>query len=97
LTRIVRSAAALRDAGEIWRYIARDDRDAAHRQMERIDEKLRFLADAPLSGSPRPELGPGIRSFALGNYLIFYRPLPDGIRVVRLLNAARDVSRALRR
>jgi toxin ParE1/3/4 len=95
LSRIVRSAAAERDAVEIWRYIAGDDADAANRLLDRIDEKLRFLAESPLAGTPRSEIGRDVRSFAVGNYLIFYRPLSDGIRVLRLLNAARDVRRRL--
>lgn len=96
MSRIVRSAAAERDARTIWRYIALDSPDAATDLLARIDEKLRFLAETPLAGTPRPELAPNVRSFALGNYLIFCRPLPDGIRLLRLLNASRDIPRAMR-
>lgn len=96
MSRIVRSAQALRDAEEVWCYIANDDPAAATRQIERIDEKLRFLAGEPLAGTPRPELGKGLRSFAVGNYLIFYRAIPEGIRVVRVLNASRDVRKMFR-
>lgn len=97
MNRIVRSHRSFGDASEIWRYIARDDPIAATRQIERIDEKVRFLAGSPLAGSPRPDIGQNYRTFVIGNYLILYRPLPDGIRLVRILNAARDVRRTTRR
>jgi toxin ParE1/3/4 len=97
LSRIVRSARALRDAEEIWGYITNDDPAAAIRQIERIDEKLRFLASAPPAGTRRSELGMDVRSFAVGNYLIFYRPIQDGIRLLRVLNASRDIRKAFHR
>ena len=33
----------------------------------------------------------GLRSLPLGNYIIFYRPIDDGIEVVRILHGARDL------
>lgn len=96
MSRIVRSARSLRDAEEIWRYIANDDEIAATRQIERIDQKLRFLAGSPLAGTRRPDLGGDVRSVAIGNYVIFYRPIASGIRLLRILNASRDIRRAFR-
>ena len=32
-----------------------------------------------------------IRSFAVGNYIIFYEALPNGADIVRVLHGARDV------
>jgi toxin ParE1/3/4 len=34
---------------------------------------------------------PALRSLSVGNYLIFYRPLADGIEIVRVLHGARDI------
>jgi toxin ParE1/3/4 len=44
-------------------------------------------------GANRDRLGSGLRSFPVGNYLVFYRTVPDGIELVRLLHGARDLSR----
>jgi toxin ParE1/3/4 len=41
-------------------------------------------------GREREELSARLRSFAVGNYVIFYRPAKDGIEVVRILHGARD-------
>jgi toxin ParE1/3/4 len=33
-----------------------------------------------------------LRPFPVGNYIVFYLPLPDGINVVRILNGYRDIT-----
>jgi toxin ParE1/3/4 len=49
------------------------------------------LADFPQIGTRRDELKAGLRSQPVGNYLIFYFPLEDGIDIVRVLHGSRDV------
>jgi toxin ParE1/3/4 len=44
-----------------------------------------------LIGRSRDELAPGMRSFPVGRYVVFYLPLDDGIDVVRVLHGARDI------
>ena len=51
------------------------------------------LAEHPLMGPSRPELGATIRSFAIARYVLYYRPVTDGIEVVRVLHNARDTRR----
>lgn len=41
-------------------------------------------------GRARPELRPDIRSFAFGNYTIFFRYLDDRFEVVNVLEGHRD-------
>ena len=53
-------------------------------------DRCQFLADNPLMGCVHPELRPGLRSFPHGDYLIFYRPLRDGVSIVRVLHGSRD-------
>lgn len=93
---VVRSRAAARDLGQIWDYIAEDDPAAADRVLSRIEDRAGVHADFPQSGSLRSELGASVRSFAVGNYVVFYRPIPGGIRLLRILNAARDIRKAFR-
>ena len=80
------------DALEIWAYIAQDNLDAADRLLDRFDDLFRRLASQPFLGKIIEELAPNLRFIPIGNYLIFYRPTKDGIEIVRLLHAARDVS-----
>ena len=79
------------DLHDIWDYIARHSISAASRFTDTIEEKCGLLAAAPEIGRARPELAPGIRSFPVGNYVIFYRRGRSGIDVIRVLSAARDI------
>jgi toxin ParE1/3/4 len=69
--RILRSA--VKDLDEIWLYIARDSIDAAEKMIQRIEEASEKLASMPGMGQKRDDLQPGIRSYPVGRYLIFYR------------------------
>ena len=42
-------------------------------------------------GRRREELAPGLRSFPVGRYLIFYVPLTNGVDIVRVLHGSRDL------
>lgn len=88
---ISRRPRAQLDLIEIWTYIADDNEAAADRLLRRIDSTLHMLAGTPLAGRARPELRPEIRSFPVGNYVIFYTAQPNAIDVVRVLNRYRDI------
>ncbi len=44
-------------------------------------------------GRPRPELTAKYRSFPFGKYCFYFRPLEDGIEVLRVLHSARDIGK----
>lgn len=50
-----------------------------------------LLAQNPEMGRTRDELKEDLRSFAVGNYIIFYQSLQEGIQVVRVLHGAMDI------
>lgn len=85
------SGDARRDLDEIWRYIARDNPEAADQFVRVITLRFNSLASQPHMGRLRKELSEKIRSHAVGNYIIFYRPTNDGIEIVRILHGARDL------
>jgi toxin ParE1/3/4 len=89
MPRIERSALAEEDLLGIWAYIAADNPNAADAQLRTIEEKLRLLALSPLLGEEQPDLPGHPRRFVIGSYLIFYRPLADGIEVARIFHGAR--------
>ena len=67
------------------------DLDAANRFLAKIDEQCHTLAQFPKMGINGDEPMPALRSFPVGNYLIFYQPIDDGIDVVRVLSGMRDM------
>jgi len=82
---------AKQDLASIHRYVASDNRAAADRLIDSLKQKFHLLAAQPLIGQLRPELAPDLRSFCVGNYVIFYRPGRGGIQIARVIHAARDV------
>lgn len=56
-----------------------------------IDNKSRLLARSPELGRPRVELAPGLRSFPVAPYVIFYRITSRGIEIIRILHGSRDI------
>ncbi len=82
------------DIDESWNYIAGDNRPAADRWLSRLCDKFLLLASQPLIGQTRAELGPDIRSFSVGRYVIYYKVAGQRIRILRVLHGSRDVSGA---
>jgi len=82
------------DLVEIWLYVADDNMEAADKLLETIDEKCQLLAERKLLGRERPDLDPNLRSFPVGNYIIYYKLEPDGIIIARVLHGSRDQSAA---
>ena len=83
------------DLADIASYIARDNESAANHWLDIIDEKLFRLAAHPKMGQRRSELAANVRGFPVGNYVIFYRPIPDRIELIRVIHGARKLQRAL--
>ncbi len=88
---VSRTSQAWIDLTEIALRIAEQNPDAADRWLDLIDEKAQALSRMPEMGSKRYDLAPGLRSFAVGNYVIFYRPASNGILIIRVLHGARDI------
>jgi toxin ParE1/3/4 len=94
MPRIVRTRLAREDVVEIILRIRRDNRRAARRVLQSINETFELLASFPTIGPDRSELAPRLRSFPVKryrDYLVFYRIFADGIEIVRVLHGARHL------
>ena len=79
-------------------FIAQDNLDAAQRFLKEAEHAFGELTDMPALGRLRnfdnPRLA-GMRCRSIPrfeNYLIFYRPVEEGIEVIRVLHGARDLN-----
>lgn len=81
---------------EIGEYIRNDSPVAAGRFVAKIEEACWRYAGMPGMGRLRPEIGPNVRSFPFGNYVVFYHQVPDGIEVLHVVHGARDIERLFR-
>lgn len=87
---IQRHPLALHDLEDIWQFIAEDSIAAADHWLDKIDAQFKLIAKAPGIGRARDELAPGVRSFPIGRYVIFYQATQSGIDVVRVLHSSLD-------
>jgi toxin ParE1/3/4 len=89
------SRAARRDLLSITRTIASDNQEAADHFITSVTDYFRMLAKHPRAGRRRDEFGPGLRSFPVGNYLIFYRIGEKAIEIMHVLHGKRDLGSLL--
>ena len=85
------SPLAVQDLEQILEHIARDDRAVAVRFVETLKDKCGALARFPLLGARRDQLAEGLRAFAVGSYVIYYRPERNAARIERVIHGARDI------
>lgn len=91
MSKLIISPSARQDLSDIFDYIARDKPLAAANWIDAIEEKCELIASVQELGEHRPEYGTDIRSSVAGRYVIFYRPINDGIEVVRVIAGDRDI------
>ena len=87
------------DIDEIASFIARDNLPAAHRFIERALDSIETVADNPgfgtkLPSSPKWEIRRW-RVTGFNSYVIIYRRVTTGIRVLRIVHGARDLKNIL--
>ncbi len=95
---VKKSSAAEADLLGIHLYIGREDRspEGADRLLRAIDAKCKLYAAQPLMGTARQDLGENIRTFSCGTkpnpreWVVVYRPIEDGIEVVRVFRGKQD-------
>jgi toxin ParE1/3/4 len=80
---------------ELRWIVAESGAERADRVVDRIVATADLLAERPLSGRERRDISRGLRSFAVPPFVIFYRPLTGGVRVMRVVHGHRDLPRAL--
>jgi toxin ParE1/3/4 len=95
MARIVHAPAAEGDLLEIWVGLAANNVSAAERLANDLRAATQLLATQPLIGKSRREFGAGIRSFPVRDYVLVYRPIVDGVELVRVVHGARDLERVL--
>ena len=97
MARIIRSEAAKRDAVAIWVGIAEKNIRAADDLITMFEAALRTIGMVPGAGTSREELGAGLRSYPVGNYLLIFRRARRGVELMRIVHGARDLRRLFRR
>jgi toxin ParE1/3/4 len=97
--RIIRSELALADLAEQSEYIRQHNPQAALRFLAAVEDTFRRLASLPGIGERFETSNPvfhDLRCFSISQFppfVVYYRPLADGIIVIRVIRGTRDVDR----
>ncbi len=86
-----RTAKTRQDYLDIFLYIGEHNVDAAERTLQAFDDAILLIADMPKCGPARPEIGLGVRSLSVGQYLILYRVGEKAIDILRVVHGARNL------
>lgn len=82
------------DIKPIWHYVARYNGSAAGRLPGRFSHRFQILAGNPFAGRQGPDIGLGVRSLPVGNYVIFDTVHTDVLYITRVLHGARNLEDA---
>jgi len=89
------SPQALADRDNIWDYIVRNSgsEDIVDRQIDSITTRCHLLSSHPKIGRSRDDdLGKGIRSFPVGNYVIVYRLARNDMHILRVAHGRQHLA-----
>lgn len=98
MPRAVWTPIAETDLDDILFYIGIVDQNSATagRIFREIIARIDEYASGRLTGTHHPDAPQGWLYLRHKRWLIFYQPHPDGIEVMRVIDAARDLPRQLR-
>lgn len=94
------SRRAQKDLDEIWYYLVlkSGSAEAADKVAKSIHGAFGVLSRSPRIGRSREfDLGQALRSYPVGQYMIFYRVASGAVRIVRVLHGMRDIQAILRK
>ncbi len=89
----VLSPLAAMDIEDIWRFVAKDDIEAADRLSEKILQAAYRLTQLPWIGHLREELSDrNLRVWLVGAQLLIYDPNSKPLRIYRVVSGHRDLA-----
>ena len=94
---------AWEEAANISYRIGLDNLEASLRVFKAIEEAFKLLAENPGIGASCEIDEDQFRDFRFWpvkkytDYLVIYRPIPNGVEIVRVIHGAQDMGRVLRR
>jgi toxin ParE1/3/4 len=88
-----RAPSADYDLDDIWYRVAKESGsvERAERFIEYLTERFYLLAANPYIGRRREDLGPGLRSFPVGQYVIIYQIAGNDVLILHVFHGGRDI------
>lgn len=82
---------ATQDLKEIADYYTATSIEAGEKFFRQFDRRCEQLVNFPNMGRSYAEIRPDLRGLPLDGYIVFYRVLDNGIEILRVINARRDL------
>src|SRR5688572_20655953 len=90
MPQVVRTDRAELDLIEIMVDLGARSKKALDRFANALERACAVHAQFPTLGIASDQLSPGMRRFVVEKYAVFFRPIQDGIEILRVLHGARD-------
>ena len=91
MARVTRSEQAQQDLEGILDDLDSQSIQAADRFATKFEQSCDLHAKHSEIGASAEEYAPNLRHFTVWSYAIFYRPIDDGIELIRIIHGARDI------
>jgi toxin ParE1/3/4 len=86
------------ELSNIWAYIVKEGGNiaAADAVIDAITDRFYLLSQYPRMGRARDDLRPGLRSFAVGQYVIVYAMEDEDVEILHVFHGRQDIEGKLR-
>ena len=91
MARVTRSEQAQQDLETILEYLESQSAQAADRFATKFALTCNLHAKHSEIGASAADYAPTLRHFTVWSHAIFYRPIEDGIEVIRIIHGSRDI------
>jgi toxin ParE1/3/4 len=98
---VIKKPRAEQDLLEHFTYIGERNPDAADRFLEAVEKACTLLAQLPLMGRAWQSASPRLANIRywpvpkFNQYLLYYRPVENGIEVLHVFHAKRNIQKLL--
>jgi toxin ParE1/3/4 len=92
MSRYVINILASQDLNKIADYFAQTNLEVGEQFFRDFNRKCKQLVAFPNSGKRYEEIRPDLRGLRLGEYIVFYRLLEDGVEILRVVSGRRNFS-----
>ncbi len=93
MPQVTRTDRAELDLIDILVFLGRRSPATADRFADEVEQKCQLLSQFPGMGAERDDIPTGVRTFVVGSYVLYYRPVDDGIELLRVLYGGRRINR----
>ncbi|MBH8561539.1 type II toxin-antitoxin system RelE/ParE family toxin [Nostoc sp. CENA67] len=91
MSQYIISPSASRDLNEIADYFLAINLETGEKLFREFNKKCQNLANFPNMGRSYAHIRPDLRGTPLDGYVILYRVLYDGVEILRVVSARRDL------